>query len=123
MLTRKAFALPALAMLFAAALIPGQTRIASAHPSIDIAVANWKFTPAKIEAHVGEETTLRFISSEGVHGIKSDELGIPNTMIVPGKTIEVKFTPKKAGTYVVHCAVMCGAGHEDMKLTIEVKDS
>ena len=123
MITRKAFALPALAILFAAALVPSQTRIASAHPAIDIAVANWKFTPAKIEAHVGEETTLRFISSEGVHGVKSDELGIASTMITPGKTIEVKFTPKKAGTYIVHCSIMCGSGHEDMKLTVVVADS
>ena len=96
--------------------------IAAAHPPIDIAASNWKFTPAKISVPVNEETTLRLTSTGGVHGMKSDELGIPDTVIGPGKFVEVKFTPKKAGTYVVHCSVVCGPGHPDMALTIVVTD-
>jgi len=117
----KVLRLAAVATLFAMTLISTQTRVVSAHPTVDVAVANWKFTPAKIEAHVGEQTTLRFTSSEGVHGIQSDELGIPKTVISPGKVVEVVFTPKKAGTFVAQCAVMCGEGHDKMALTIEVK--
>jgi heme/copper-type cytochrome/quinol oxidase subunit 2 len=113
--------LPAAALLFGLALIPAQTSLAVAHPAVDVAVANWKFTPNKIEAHVGEATTLRFTSSEGVHGVESSDLGIPKTTIMPGKLVEVTFTPKKAGTYVVQCAIMCGDGHDKMALTIEVK--
>ena len=101
----------------AAASIP---TTASAHPSIDIAVANWKFTPDKITIPVGEPTTLRLTSTSGVHGIKSDDLGIPMTTIPNGKVIEVTFTPKKAGTYVLPCQIFCGPGHADMKLTIIV---
>ena len=93
---------------------------ASAHPSIDIAVANWKFTPDKITIPVGEPTTIRLTSTSGVHGIKSDDLGIPMTTIPNGKVIEVTFTPKKAGTYVLPCQIFCGPGHADMKLTIVV---
>ena len=96
--------------------------MASAHPSIDVAASNWKFTPAKITVPVNEETTLRLTSTGGVHGVKSDELGIPDTVISPGKFVDVKFTPKKAGTYVVHCSVVCGPGHPDMALTIVVTD-
>ena len=70
-----------------------------AHPSIDIAVANWKFTPATITIPLGEPTTLRLTSTSGVHGIKSDDLGIPLTTIPNGKVIEVTFTPKKAATW------------------------
>lgn len=91
-----------------------------AHPSIDIVASNWKFTPATITVPAGEATTLRLTSSEGVHGIKSDQLGIPDTVIMPGKFVTVTFTPKAAGTYVVHCSVICGAGHPDMALTIKV---
>ena len=104
----------------AAILISAAVRPSAAHPSVDVVASNWKFTPATIEAHVGEETTLRLTSSEGVHGIESADLGIPKTMITPGKFVEVKFTPKKAGTYVLHCAIMCGEGHEKMALTIKV---
>ncbi|HVN69266.1 MAG TPA: cupredoxin domain-containing protein [Candidatus Binatia bacterium] len=92
----------------------------TAHPSIDIVASNWKFTPSTIELHVGQQTTLRLTSSEGVHGLQSDDLGIPLTTITPGSFTSVNVTPKKAGTYVLHCAVVCGAGHANMTLTVNV---
>jgi len=95
---------------------------AAAHPTIDIAVSNWKFVPAKITIPLGEPTTLRLTSTQGVHGIQSDDLGIPQTTIANGKTVTVTFTPKKAGTFIVHCSVFCGSGHADMTLTIVVTD-
>ena len=110
--------------LFVAALAAGflcfPLQPAAAHPSIDIVASNWKFTPASIELHVGETTVLRLTSSEGVHGLQSDELGIAQTTIVPDTFTSVSVTPKKAGTYVIHCSVVCGAGHADMALTVKV---
>lgn len=94
---------------------------AAPHPSIDIVASNWKFTPGTIVLHAGETTHLRFTSSEGVHGVESAELGIPKTTIAPGSFSEVDVTPKKAGTYRLHCSVICGAGHSDMVLIVEVK--
>lgn len=96
-------------------------RPAHAHPSIDVVASNWKFTPNSITLHVGETTMLRFTSSGGVHGVKSDELGIPMTTITPGNFVTVNVTPKKAGTYVLPCQIVCGAGHADMKLTVVVQ--
>ncbi len=93
---------------------------AFAHPPIDIVASNWKFTPSEITVHQGEAQTLRLTSTEGVHGIQSDDLGIPQTTIMPNKFVEVTFTPKKTGSYVVHCSVVCGAGHADMALKINV---
>lgn len=94
-----------------------------AHPSIDIVASNWKFTPNTITVQAGEQTTLRLTSSEGVHGLASSDLGIAQTTIMPGKTVTVTFTPKKAGTYKLNCTIMCGAGHANMVLTIIVKAS
>lgn len=94
--------------------------VTSAHPAVDIAVKNWSFTPATVEAHVGEATLLRFTSSEGVHGVESDEIGLKKTTLVPDKVTEVSFTPKTAGTFVVHCAIICGEGHDKMVLTVKV---
>ncbi len=91
---------------------------AVAHPSVDITASNWKFTPNTITLHVGETTQLRLTTTEGVHGIKSDDLDIPLTAIPPGKFVTVNVTPKKAGTYVLPCEIMCGAGHSKMALTI-----
>jgi heme/copper-type cytochrome/quinol oxidase subunit 2 len=73
-----------------------------------------------VRAHLDQETTFRISSSESVHGIASDELGIPKTVILPNKITEVSFTPKKIGTYVLHCLIVCGPGHEDMMLTVQV---
>ena len=93
---------------------------AAAHPTIDVVASNWKFTPDTITIPADEPTTLRLTSSEGVHGISSSDLGIPDTTIMPNKFVTVTFTPHKAGTYVVHCSIVCGSGHPDMKLTIKV---
>jgi uncharacterized protein (DUF305 family)/plastocyanin len=92
-----------------------------AHPTIDVAASNWKFTPATITVNAGEPTTLRLTSTSGTHGIASDDLGISSTIIQPGKFVEVSFTAKTSGTYAVHCSVFCGAGHPDMVLTVVVK--
>lgn len=106
--------------LFAFGLGAGAVAPVSAHPSIDIVASNWKFTPGSIQVHVNELTTLRVTSSEGVHGLQSDDLGIASTTIMPSKFETVTFTPKKIGTYKVHCSVVCGAGHSDMVLVIKV---
>jgi cytochrome c oxidase subunit 2 len=92
----------------------------AAPASIDVAASNWKFAPDTITLHAGQTTQLHLTSTQGVHGIKSDDLGIPLTTLIPGKVITVSVTPKKAGTYVLHCAIMCGAGHDKMSLTITV---
>ena len=113
-LTRTQFGLALAALL----LLP--TAPALAHPSIDVVASNWKFTPNVVELHVGETTTLRVTSSEGVHGLQSDDLGIKQMTIMPGQFTTVDVTPKKAGKYVIHCSIMCGAGHADMALTVNV---
>jgi len=104
----------AIAMLVVAA------SIAFAHPTIDIVASNWKFTPAKISIPVNEPTTLRLTSSSGVHGLESSDFGIAKTTISPSGFQLVTFTPTKPGTYVLHCAVVCGPGHGDMTLTVVV---
>jgi len=95
--------------------------VALSHPSIDIVASNWKFTPSAIERHVRETTTLRLTSSEGVHGFQSDDLGIAQTTITPDQLTSVSVTPKKAGEYGLHCSIVCGAGHADVALTVNVQ--
>jgi cytochrome c oxidase subunit II len=109
---RRALALTAIFMAFT-------TWVALADPSIDIVASNWKFTPSTIELHVSQTTTLRVRSAEGIHGLQSDDLGIAQTTI-SGTWTTIQVTPKKAGTYVLHCAVFCGAGHQNMTLIVKV---
>jgi cytochrome c oxidase subunit 2 len=86
-----------------------------------IVAANFTFTPGKITTHVGSKTTLKLTSSGGVHGLESKDLGIPQTVIAPGKPVEVTFTPTKAGTYKIQCAIPCGEGHDKMVLEVVVE--
>lgn len=104
-------------ILLASATVPS---VAGSTTTVNIVASNWKFTPSTVEMHVGQTTTLHLTSSEGVHGLKSDDLGIPQTMITPGATQTVNVTPNKAGKFVLHCAIVCGAGHANMALTVNV---
>jgi cytochrome c oxidase subunit 2 len=111
----------AVATIVSAGTLGALAARADAHTPTQVVAANFTFTPAKITTHVGEKTTLRLTSSGGVHGLESKELGIPQTVIVPGKTVEVTFTPEKAGTYKIPCAIPCGEGHEKMILVVVVE--
>lgn len=113
-------ALAAAAFLCVAAIASAMP-VHAAGNDVTVEASNWKFSPATIVAHVGVPTTIHIKSVEGVHGISSDELGIANTILPPNKDVTVTFTPKKAGTYVVHCSVPCGSGHADMKFTVKVE--
>ena len=94
---------------------------ARAATEVTLEASNWQFSPKVVEAHVGVPVTLHITSKEGVHGVSSDDLGIPKTTLMPGKTVTVTFTPQKPGTYVVHCDVPCGPGHADMAFTVKVE--
>lgn len=89
--------------------------------TVNVSASNWKFSPGAITLHVGQTTRLRLTSTQGVHGLQSPDLGIPLTAMEPGKFVTVSVTPKKAGTYVLHCAIVCGPGHEHMVLTVTVE--
>ena len=95
---------------------------ALAPPVVNIvATADQKFAPDHVVLHVGKRQTLRFTSVGGVHGVGSAELGIPPTTITADKPVSVNVTAKKAGTYKIPCTIVCGAGHADMALTVDVK--
>jgi heme/copper-type cytochrome/quinol oxidase subunit 2 len=89
--------------------------------AVEVVAANWTFTPAKIVMHVGTPTTLHVTSTGGVHGIASDELGIARTGIIPDTPLTITVTPKRAGTYRLGCAIVCGPGQEEMQLLVDVQ--
>jgi heme/copper-type cytochrome/quinol oxidase subunit 2 len=81
----------------------------------------FSFSPSEIVAHVGELETIQLTSAGGVHGVASPELGIDTTLIRPKHPVEVTFTPRQAGQYVVHCANVCGIGHKGMAFVVRVE--
>lgn len=113
----------AAAVLATAAVSPAAAKPApKALPIVSIvATADQKFVPDHVVLHVGKPQTLRFTSTGGVHGVESKELGLASTTITPDKPVSVSLIPKKAGTYKVPCSIVCGPGHADMALTVDVK--
>ena len=108
----------ALLALFALAA-PGQSSRADEPKVIEITARRFQFTPGALTLKKGEPVVLRLRSEDVIHGFYSKPLGIDAT-IEPGKTTEVPLTPAVAGRYLVICDHFCGAGHGNMKLTIEV---
>lgn len=88
--------------------------------TIAVTAHRYEFEPETITVHEGEPVKLVLTSKDVTHGIADDDLGIPNTVIYKGKTSTVTFTPKKLGTFKVHCSVFCGIGHGNMVLTVKV---
>lgn len=87
---------------------------------INVTTRNFVFAPSTITLKLHHRTTLRFVSTQGLHGITIPELGIKNVVNIGPKPTVIVVTPDRTGTFVAHCAVMCGAGHANMVLTVKV---
>ena len=114
-----AFALPTFVSVALAIAIPAA---AALRPQVVTVTASTTtlFAPAEITVHAGQPVELVLVGQIGVHGIQSSDLGIPQTVITPGSTNKVTFTPTKPGTYTVHCTIPCGPNHTNMTLVIKV---
>jgi cytochrome c oxidase subunit 2 len=86
---------------------------------IEVSAKRFAFSPSVVTLKRGQPVVLVLKSEDVPHGIRFKELGV-DTKANKGKTSEVAFTPTRAGTFVGHCAVFCGAGHGNMTLTIHV---
>lgn len=80
---------------------------------IKITAKRFEYNPNEIKIKKGVPTVLEFTSLDRLHGFNCPDFGI-RTDIVPGKVNTVRFVPDKAGTFVFHCDIFCGDGHEDM---------
>ena len=79
------------------------------------------FKPSVVMLHKGKATTLHFKATAGApHGLNVPDLGINNAIITQSGT-NITVTPKKTGTYVAHCTLVCGAGHAHMAMKFIVK--
>ncbi|MHB8177818.1 MAG: cupredoxin domain-containing protein [Vulcanimicrobiaceae bacterium] len=110
------------AMIFVAAGFIAAPVAATAAPiqTVKITAHQWAFAPSVIVVHVGRPVKFLMTSKDVTHGLASTALGIADTPISKGKISTVTFTPKKAGTYRLHCVDFCGMGHGDMVLTVKV---
>ncbi len=80
----------------------------------------FSWTPNQIEVPVGSHVTFYVTSVDVEHGFSVPETGI-NTMVTPGWVSSVGYTFRTPGKFLLICNEYCGAGHQVMAASIEVK--
>jgi cytochrome c oxidase subunit II len=93
---------------------------AKAEKVIKVTAERFKFTPAVIQLKLGEPVVLELTALDRKHGFQVPELDIDET-VEPEKPTRIRLAPGKAGTFLFHCSIFCGSGHEEMSGEIVVK--
>ena len=88
---------------------------------IQITAKKFEYSPKDIKVKKDVPVVLEFTSLDRLHGFNCPGLGIRSD-ILPGTTTQLRFIPKKVGTFSFHCDNFCGIGHEGMTGTITVED-
>jgi cytochrome c oxidase subunit 2 len=86
---------------------------------IRIVAKKFEYSPAEITLQKGVPVVLELTTEDVAMGFYAPDLKI-DVEIVPGKTIQVRLLPEKAGSFDVSCNIFCGDGHEDMGGKIHV---
>jgi cytochrome c oxidase subunit 2 len=91
-----------------------------AEPVIKIRAYKFSYEPDEIVVKLNQPVVLEFTTSDVPMGFNLPDFALRAT-IIPGQTSRVRLVPNKAGTFVFHCDVFCGDGHEEMDGTIRVE--
>ncbi|HTR57090.1 MAG TPA: cupredoxin domain-containing protein [Casimicrobiaceae bacterium] len=87
---------------------------------IPIKARKFTYEPDEIVLKLNEPAILEFTTADVVMGFNAPDFKVRAT-IIPGQTARVRIVSDKTGTFVFHCDVFCGDGHEDMDGTIRVE--
>jgi cytochrome c oxidase subunit 2 len=89
---------------------------------IAIAAERFTFNPSKITLKQGELVEFVLTSDDTDHGFRIPSAGIDVAIPPQGRgEARVRFIAKEKGKFAFECSRPCGAGHNLMRGTIEVK--
>ncbi len=86
---------------------------------IAVRASKFSFTPSDLRATAGQPVTLMLSTEDFVHGFSLPDFSA-RIDLVPGKTVELTFTPRRAGKFIFLCDNFCGEGHDKMAGTLTV---
>jgi len=88
-----------------------------------VAVKATKFDFSAVEIRVKKDqpVTLELTAADFAHGFSLPDFNV-RADLVPGKTVEVTFTPDRAGRFVFLCDNFCGDDHDGMSGYLIVTD-
>ena len=108
-----------LAMVFAAGLM-GQER--KPDRVVSIMAERFTFNPSSVTVTEGQLIEFVITSDDTDHGFRIPALGIDVAIPPSGKgEARVRFLAGKKGQFVFECSRPCGAGHNLMRGTLQVK--
>jgi len=89
---------------------------------ISISAERFTFNPAKVTLKQGELVEFVLTSDDTDHGFRIPSAGIDVAIPPQGRgEARVRFIAKEKGKFTFECSRPCGAGHNLMRGTIEVK--
>jgi cytochrome c oxidase subunit II len=91
---------------YAAAAGAGAERVA-------VTATKFDFGAREIRVRKGRPVTFVLTTPDFVHGFSVPDFNA-RADLVPGKTVELTFTPDRAGRFVFLCDNFCGEGHDKM---------
>jgi cytochrome c oxidase subunit II len=86
---------------------------------IPIRARKFTYDPDELTLKLGEPVILELTSEDVTMGFNAPDFGVRSD-VLPGRTSRVRLVPDKPGTFVFHCDIFCGDGHESMDGTIHV---
>lgn len=99
---------------------PGLRKIAEGQYEAYYVGRIFSWNPNHIDVPLGAHVTFYVTSTDVEHGFSVPETGI-NTMVTPGWVSSVAYTFRAPGKYLLICNEYCGASHQVMAASIEVK--
>src|SRR5260221_4260503 len=86
---------------------------------IRIVARKFEYTPSEITLQKGVPVILELTTEDVAMGFYAPGLKV-DVEIVPGRAVQVRLVPEKAGSFDFSCNVFCGDGHEDIGGKIHV---
>jgi len=80
---------------------------------VALTATRFDFSAKEISVRKGQPVTLVLTTADFPHGFNVPDFNV-RVDLIPGKTVEVTFTPDRAGRFVFLCDNFCGEGHDRM---------
>ena len=111
-----------LLLTMAAALYAGQQADRKPDRVVTIAAERFTFNPTKVTVKQGQLVEFVLISDDTDHGFKIVNTAIDVAIPPQGRgEVRVRFIARDKGRFVFECSRPCGAGHNLMRGSLEVK--
>jgi cytochrome c oxidase subunit 2 len=89
---------------------------------VSVVAERFTFNPSKVTLKQGELVEFVLTSDDTDHGFRIPGSGIDVAIPPQGRgEVRVRFVAKEKGKFTFECSRPCGAGHNLMRGTIEVK--